>query len=96
MMAPVCTFETIEDQFNFGRYKGLSLADVLDINPSYLDWCVKHCSAILVVLFDYAVFQIKEVYPEFYMDKLFESARVRAIEHHQRGDWGEVPDPFAY
>lgn len=34
MIIPICKFESIEDKFNFGRYRGLSLADVMDINTS--------------------------------------------------------------
>ena len=71
-----CNFTTIEDQFNFGRYKGLSLADVLDINPSYLSWCVKHCTGVMFQLEDEALEEIKIVYPEFQMDALFEARRI--------------------
>ena len=46
MKKPVCQFETIEDHFNFGRYNGLTLADVLEINPSYIEWCVKKCYGV--------------------------------------------------
>lgn len=71
-----CNFESIEDQFNFGRYRGLSLADVLDINPSYINWCVKHCTGVIFQLEDKVIEEIKIVYPHFLMDALFESKRV--------------------
>lgn len=71
-----CNFESIEDQFNFGRYRGLSLADVLDINPSYLSWCVKHCTGVIFQLEDKVIEEIKIVYPKFLMDALFESRRI--------------------
>lgn len=71
-----CIFETIEDQFNFGKYRGLSLADVLDVNSSYLDWCVKHCTGIIVQIEDNVIKEINNVYPEFQMDALFESKRI--------------------
>lgn len=71
-----CNFESIEDQFNFGRYYGLSLADVLDINPSYLSWCVKHCTGVIFQLQDKVIEEIKIVYPHFLMDALFESMRI--------------------
>lgn len=73
---PRCNFESIEDQFNFGKYRGLSLADVLDINPSYLDWCVKHCTGVVFRLGDNAIKEIRIVYPSFVMDALFESKRI--------------------
>ena len=71
-----CEFESIEDKFNFGRYCGLSLADVLDVNPSYLEWCVKHCSGIVFRLTDFATDEIRVAYPWFIMDKLFENKRL--------------------
>lgn len=74
-MVSVCNFMRIESCFNFGKYYGLSLADVLDINPSYVDWCVKHCTGISVRLSDTAINEIKEAYPNFIMDRLFESKR---------------------
>ena len=46
MKEPVCQFESIEDHFNFGKYSGLTLADVLEINPSYIEWCVKKCDGV--------------------------------------------------
>ena len=77
---PVCRFWTLEDLFNFGRYRGLSLADVLDINPSYLDWCIKHCTSPICQLKDTAIDEIKTAYPNFIMDALFESHRFWNLE----------------
>ena len=68
-----CVFYSLEDKFNFGRYEGLCLADVLDFNPTYLDWCVKHCSGIKFLLQSSAIEEIKLVYPNFWMDNLFYS-----------------------
>lgn len=71
-----CNFDTIEDQFNFGRYRDLSLADVMDINPSYLDWCIKHCTGVIFTLQETAKEEIKILYPDFIMDRLFEDRRI--------------------
>ena len=35
-------FRTIGSLFTFGRYKDLSLSDVLDMNPGYVYWCMAH------------------------------------------------------
>lgn len=71
-----CNFVSIADQFNFGRYNGLSLADVLDINPSYLSWCVKHCTGVIFQLEDEVLEEVKIVYPNFIMDNLFAERRI--------------------
>ena len=33
-------FEHIDDEFDFGKFKGFSLSDVMDINPDYIIWCM--------------------------------------------------------
>ncbi len=83
---PICNFESIEDHFNFGRYRGLSLAYVLDINPSYLSWCVKHCSGVIFQLEDKVIEEIKTVYPNFFMDALFESKRIWNLNRNSNND----------
>lgn len=65
MNKPCSIFESIEDLFNFGRYKDLSLADVLDVNPSYIEWCVYHCDGRYFIISDVAIEQIEKAYPEF-------------------------------
>jgi len=42
----ICRFTSIADCFNFGRYKNLTLADVLEINPSYVIWCLDKCDGV--------------------------------------------------
>ena len=88
-----CNFESINDQFNFGRYNGYSLADVMDLNPSYLEWCIKYCTGVIVLLQDEAVHEIKKVYPEFLMDALFESKR---DWHLLRADFDDTEDDYYY
>lgn len=88
----ISNFTSIEDLFNFGRYNGLSLADVLDINPSYLSWCIKHCTGIIFQLEDVAVEEIREVYPEFIMDALFENKRKWNLSRNSDEEFSEGPD----
>ncbi|WP_285948849.1 hypothetical protein [Bacteroides congonensis] len=76
MRIPLCEFYALDDHFNFGRYRGLCLSDVLDINPSYVSWCVKHCTGVVFRLYDEVIKQIKSAYPAFNMDALFESKRI--------------------
>ena len=72
----LCEFYAIDDRFNFGRYKGLCISDVLDINPAYVNWCVKHCTGVAFRLYDDVIKQIKVAYPSFKMDNLFELRRI--------------------
>ena len=59
-----CIFDSIESQYTFGRYKGLSLADVLDFYPSYFSWSITECDGVECVLTENAISQIKALYPE--------------------------------
>lgn len=74
MSKSVCYLDSIDDLLNFGRYQGLSLADVMDINPSYIEWCVFQCDGIHFIITDNAIDQLKIVYPEFNITPAFESA----------------------
>ena len=60
----LCIFDSIESQYNFGKYKGLSLADVLDIDPSYFYWSINECDGVQCMLTEDSISQIKVVYPE--------------------------------
>ena len=86
MRIPLCEFYSLDDTFNFGRYKGLSLADVLDINPSYIDWCIKYCTGVMFRLHDEVIKQMTVVYPLFKMDGLFESKRIYNLNRHSNYD----------
>ena len=97
----ICNFKSIDDQFNFGRYHGLSLADVLDINPSYLSWCVKHCTGIIFQLEDEVIEQIRIIYPKYIMDALFESNRIRNLnrtfyDEYDDDDYYEMTDDNSF
>lgn len=76
MKIPLCEFYALDDYFYFGRYRGLCLSDVLDINPSYVSWCVKHCTGVVFRLHDKVIKQMDSAYPTFKMDALFESKRI--------------------
>lgn len=89
----ICKFSSIEDQFNFGKYNGLSLADVMDTDPSYLEWCVKYCTSVIFLLEDTALLEIKKVYPNFLMDYLFESKRImNLLDDDFNGSEDEIYD----
>lgn len=70
-----CEFDSIEDTFNFGRYNGLSLADVLDFDIQYFDWCVKFCTGVEILVHDSVMEQIRAAYPNFVIDNVFEENR---------------------
>jgi len=65
MSKPICQFESIENRFNFGKYNGLSLSDVMEINPSYLEWCLSNCDGVNILIEDNVISQLRMVFPEY-------------------------------
>lgn len=65
MSKPLCQFNSIGDRFTFGKYNGLSLSDVIDINASYLEWCLSNCDGVHILIEDDVISQIKKVFPEY-------------------------------
>ncbi len=75
-------FQHIDDEFDFGKYKDLSLSDVMDINPEYIIWCMmnisnnQYCSFIIT---DEAMQELRSVYPEFLITLDFEDMRKKQL-----------------
>lgn len=67
-------FFEISDVFKFGRYKGLSLSDVLDLNPDYIKWCMYNVS-FPFWLSENVLQEIERVYPSFLITKQFACRR---------------------
>ena len=96
MRIPSCEFRSLDDHFNFGRYRGLCMSDVLDINPSYVSWCVKHCTGVVFRLYDEVIRQINSGYPAFKMDALFESKRIYNLNRSTYDDSNYSSDEYTY
>ena len=81
-------FEHIDDEFDFGKFKGMSLSDVMDINPDYIVWCMlnidsKFCEFVIT---DTAISELKSVYPHFMITKEFENMRIKRMCYHDVWD----------
>lgn len=68
----ICRFTSIADCFNFGRYKNLTLADVLEINPSYVIWCLDKCDGVHFLIEEETIIQINKAFPEIPITSDFE------------------------
>lgn len=90
----ICEFSSLNNTFNFGRYEGLSIADVLDLNPSYVHWCIQYCTGVKFVIWDNVIEQIKNVFPEFYMDKYFEECRLAQIDRDSFDFFEDFSDDY--
>ncbi len=63
-------FLSLRDVFEFGRYRWLSLSDVLELNPDYVKWCMYHVSFPFYLSKD-TLLEIEQVYPLFLITRDF-------------------------
>ncbi|MCQ2345893.1 MAG: hypothetical protein MJZ82_03915 [Paludibacteraceae bacterium] len=87
-------FTSLESRFTFGRYKGLTLADVMDINPEYLIWCVTTIEQFL--LYDNALEEIRIAYPNFPIYEAFERCRLNNLERPPIDSYATGNEPCDY
>lgn len=85
-------FTSLSDKFTFGAYNGQSLADVIDVNPEYLEWCVQEIDRFLIE--DSAMNEINQIYPGLFSNEKFEYNRKWNLENWNgsENDCGDEPD----
>lgn len=69
-MDSIC-FQTLSDKFNFGKFEGCSLGEVMSVNPSYIRWIVNNVCGKMCAIDQNAIDEIRKVFPDFIMDEDF-------------------------
>lgn len=72
--------EHLSDRFDFGKFYGRTLAEVLVFSPSYLSWIVKNVSGRVCKITDSAMEEIKEIFPNIYISDTFERQRNQQLQ----------------
>lgn len=72
-------FSHLSDVFTFGHYKGCTLSDVVDMCPSYIEWCIKDVDRFL--LEDEVKEELHLIYPNLFNSVQFEQSRTWNLEH---------------
>ena len=88
-------FEHMDDEFDFGKYKGLSLSDVMDINPEYIIWCMLNISNnryCRFIISDEAMEELKAIYINFPVIRRIEDIR----ENYMLSDYYSNTDEMRY
>lgn len=70
---------SVSELFIYGKYKNLSISDVLVINPLYIVWCMINIDDF--ILTNDAIAEIRLLYPNFIISEEFEQARVKKINN---------------
>ncbi|OYQ50608.1 exodeoxyribonuclease X C-terminal domain-containing protein [Flavobacterium aurantiibacter] len=56
-------FYTLDTEFTFGKYEGKTMKEILEIQPTYLDWCAINLDHFYIS--DEIIAEIKVIKPDF-------------------------------
>lgn len=56
-------FYTLDSEFNFGKYEGKTVKEIIEIQPAYLDWCAINLDHFYIS--DEIIEEIKVIKPDF-------------------------------
>jgi broad specificity phosphatase PhoE len=56
-------FYTLDTEFTFGKYEGKTVKEILEIQPTYLDWCAINLDHFYIS--DEIIAEIKVIKPDF-------------------------------
>lgn len=56
-------FYTLDTEFTFGKYDGKTVKEILELQPSYLDWCAINLDHFYIS--DEIIAEIKKIKPDF-------------------------------
>lgn len=77
-------FSSVAQTFHFGKYKDLTLEDVLKINPSYVYWCVWNIQNFHIT--DEALYEISKLFPLFIISSDFMSKNRQFLRNEMYDD----------
>lgn len=76
-------FEHIDDKFDFGKFSGCTLGEVLTFNPDYVDWVVKNVNGRICIIEDSAIQEMKLIFPNLIITEEFERYRMMRIYEYE-------------
>ena len=75
--------DSISDKFDFGKFKGTSLAEVLHWNPNYIKWVINNVPGTRCVITDKAVEEMKLIFPNIILSSDFEDCRNKRMTEYE-------------
>lgn len=85
-------FYTISDTFDFGRYYGFTLSEVLAINPQYVYWCVYTIMDFWIS--DEALADMSVLYPHFIQSVDFMEMLQYVPQHYYDREYEDGYDDY--
>ena len=81
-------FEVLGQMFDFGKFKGCDLGEVLMCSPSYVQWVMENVDGNTCAFSDDAIEQIQTIFPDFIISsELIDKIKERQSEDEE--EWSE-------
>lgn len=84
-------FECLSSEFDFGKFKGCELGEVLMCSPEYVKWAIENTNGGVCVFTDRTIEEIKIVFPDFFRKNkgLLELILEIQNEYYKMEEWEE-------
>ena len=87
-------FEALGQMFDFGKFKGCDLGEVLMCSPSYVQWVMENVDGDICAFSDEAIEQIQTIFPDFIISsELTDKIKERQSEYEEKvcssEEWAE-------
>lgn len=73
----------LDDEFDFGKFKGCTFAEVLQDSPDYLTWVVDNVAGSRCVFDDSVMDEVSIMFPRFKVTQEFENMRCLRLEEFE-------------
>ena len=77
-------FENLSQMFDFGKFKGCDIGEVLMFSPNYLIWVIENVDGSICAFSDEVIKQIELIFPNFIIsNELMDKIKERQNEYQE-------------
>lgn len=95
-------FYDLDTEFSFGKFEGKTLRQIIDLQPSYIDWCAINLEHFYIS--ENVIEEIKSLNPDFALteegqEKLNERYTIwenKQVNYHDRSNYEYYERPQSY
>jgi hypothetical protein len=78
-------FEVLYQEFDFGKFKGCDLGEVLMCSPKYVKWVIENVDGSICAFSDKVIEQIRTIFPNFTItEELMNYIKERQYEYEEK------------
>ena len=77
-------FESLLSVFNFGKFKGCELGEVLMCSPEYVEWVIENVNGSICAFSDNTIKEINLIFPSFvFSDDMMNRIKEQQEEYYE-------------